>query len=69
LKPVQKPQKILRQKKKTNRVSIHHWEQASFLPKIKYPVAAQVLPLPQANGLTRQRETLTADFLRKHQKT
>jgi hypothetical protein len=50
LKPVQKPQKIMRRKKNTNTVSIRHWEQVSFLPKIVYPVVAQIPTLPRADG-------------------
>jgi len=56
-----KTQKIMRWKTNTNTVNIRHWEQVSFLPKIKHPVAAQVPALSRANegdastpGLDRQ---------------
>jgi hypothetical protein len=38
------------QKKNIKTVNIRHWEQASFLPKINFPVAAQTVPPPRANG-------------------
>jgi hypothetical protein len=49
----------MRRKKNTTTVNIRHWEQASFLPKIKYPVAAQTLTQLHANEAMQKRQTLT----------